>query len=194
MACHRCGSVQPDNASYCGQCGVPMAAVADPADTTEVLSSAGPPAVPVAIRRSPRRLKVLASAVVAVVVLSGLAAAGWRAHWPQALFGPTKSQAQTAAASAGMPADAMSAVANLASRNPVKVRNSLAATYSTQVNAATVAPVGTRIRLQPGTWQQRGTYASLRALVTVPGQVPVTEVIYLVREVGRWRVLFTDAP
>ena len=87
----------------------------------------------------------------------------------------------------------MSAVANLASRNPAKVRNSLVTAYSAQVNAATVAPAGTRIRVQPGTWQQRGTYASLQALVTVPGQAPVTEVVYLVREEGQWRVLFTDA-
>jgi hypothetical protein len=195
MVCRRCGSVQPDNARFCGQCGVPRAAVADPADTTAVLSSAGSPAVPVAVRRSRRRLKVLAgAAAAAVVVLAALAVAGWRAHWPPALFGPAKSQAQTAAATTGAPADAMSVVANLASQNPVKVRNSLVAAYSTQVNAATMAPAGTRIRAQPGTWQQRGIHASLHALVTVPGQRPVTEMVYLIREEGRWRVLFTDAP
>jgi hypothetical protein len=71
---------------------------------------------------------------------------------------------------------------------------SLAAVYSAQVNAATVAPTGTRVRVQSGTWQQRGPYARLRALVTVPGQESVTEVVYLVREGGRWKVLFTGAP
>jgi hypothetical protein len=88
----------------------------------------------------------------------------------------------------------MSAVVSLGSRNPVKVRKSLAAVYSAQVNTATVAPAGTQVRVQPGTWQQRGAYARLRALVTVPGQEPATEVIYLVREEGRWRVLLTGAP
>jgi len=74
------------------------------------------------------------------------------------------------------------------------VRDSLALSYSTQVNTAVLAPAGTQIRVQPGTWQQQGDEARLRAAVTVPGQRPVTEVVYLIREDGRWRVLFTDVP
>jgi hypothetical protein len=128
-----------------------------------------------------------------VIVLAALAGIGWREHWPPALFGRANSPAQ-AAATTGIPAGAVSAVANLGSRNPVTVRKSLAAAYWAQVNTATVAPAGTRVRVQPGTWQQQGSYAALRARVTVPGQAPVTEVVYLVREEGRWRVLFTDAP
>lgn len=131
-----------------------------------------------------------------VVVLAGLAVAGWREHWPAAVFGRGSSgPAQGSVAEVkDVPGEAASAVVNLVSRSPSVVRNSLATIYAAQVNAAVLAPAGTRIRVQPGTWQQRGTYASLRALVTAPGRAPVTEVVYLVREEGRWRVLFTDAP
>ncbi|MGH3222220.1 MAG: hypothetical protein ACRDPY_26595 [Streptosporangiaceae bacterium] len=73
------------------------------------------------------------------------------------------------------------------------MRDSLAGVYSAQVDSSVVAPAGTRIAVQPGTWQQHGTDASLRAVVTVPGRAAVTEVVYLVREEGRWRVLFTGA-
>jgi hypothetical protein len=128
---------------------------------------------------------MVAAVASAVVVLAALAVTGWREHWPSALFGRASSQA---------PADAMRAVANLVSRNPAAVRNSLATVYSAQVSSNVLAPAGTRIRVQPGTWQQHSADASLRALVTVPGRAPVTEVVYLVREEGRWRVLFTDAP
>jgi len=137
---------------------------------------------------------MLAALAAVVVVLGGLAATGWREHWPPALFGPASSHARTAAVAHGAPAVAIRAVANLVSRSPATVRDSLAAIYSTQVNAAALAPAGTKIRVLPGTWQQHGTDGSLLALVTVPGRAPVTEVVYLVQEEGRWRVLFTGAP
>jgi hypothetical protein len=121
----------------------------------------------------------------AVVVLAALGAAGWREHWPLALFGHANSPA---------PADAVRAVANLVSRSPATVRDSLAAVYSAQVNSSVLAPAGTQIAVQPGTWQQHGADASLRAVVTLPGRTPETEVVYLVREEGLWRVQFTSAP
>lgn len=93
-----------------------------------------------------------------------------------------------------VPAAAARVATNVVSRDPATVRNSLAFIYSTQVNAAALAPTGTQMRVQPGTWQQNGDEARLRAVVTVPHRKPVTEVIYLVREEGQWRVLFIDAP
>jgi hypothetical protein len=141
---------------------------------------------------------LLAVLAAAVVVFAALVVTGWREHWPPAVFGPANSSARTTSASAavihGVPADAARVVTNLASRDPAVVRGSLAAGYSAQVNVAALAPAGTRIRVQPGTWQQRGDAASLRASVTVPGRAPVSEVVYLVREEGQWRIVFTDAP
>jgi hypothetical protein len=189
MDCRRCGSAQPDNARYCNQCGAPLAAVASEAgrasDPQPSGQLAGPSTAPLEAPPPGRRRRILAAVAAAVVVLAALAVTGWREHWPAALFGRASSQA---------PADATRAVANLVSRSPATVRDSLAAVYSAQVNSGVLAPAGTRIRVQPGTWQQHSTDASLRALVTVPGRAPVTEVVYLVREEGRWRVLFTDAP
>jgi hypothetical protein len=131
-----------------------------------------------------------------VILLAALAVTSWIEQWPPAVFGSANPVARAASKSItrDVPVSAMKVVANLASRDTASVRNSLAVIYSEQVNTAVLAPAGTRIRVQPGTWQQDGADASLRALVSVPGRAPVTEVVYLVREEGRWRVLFTDAP
>jgi hypothetical protein len=135
-----------------------------------------------------------------VVVLGSLAVTGWQEHWPPGVFGAARSATQrsgdsTSAASIHrVPADATRVVTNLVSRDPAKVRNSLAGSFSAQVSSAALAPAGTRIRVLPGTWRQLGSDSSIRVSVTVPGRAPVTEVVYLVREGGRWRILFTDAP
>jgi hypothetical protein len=122
--------------------------------------------------------------IAALAVALGCAACTTNSSHPEAMT----------AAPGHVPAEAVTVVENLASRDPATVRDSLALSYSTQVNTAVLAPAGTQIRVQSGTWQQHGDEARLRAVVTVPGQTPVTEVVYLVREVGRWRVLFTDVP
>jgi hypothetical protein len=83
---------------------------------------------------------------------------------------------------------------SLVSRNPAAVRTALASASTGQNNLAVLAPAGTRIRVQPGTWQEHGDMARLRAVVTMPHKAPVTEVVYLIREGGQWRVLFTGAP
>jgi hypothetical protein len=133
---------------------------------------------------------------VIVILLAVLVVTGWIEHWPPAVFGPSNPAAQAASKSVtrDAPVSAVKVVVNLASRDTAIVRNSLAVSYSMQVSTAVLAPAGTRIRVLPGTWQQYGADASLRAVVSVPGRAPVTELIYLVREEGRWRVLFTDAP
>jgi hypothetical protein len=45
---------------------------------------------------------------------------------------------------------------------------------------------------RPRTWPQPASGAGL-AVVTVPHHPPVTRMFYLVREHGRWLVLFSDA-
>ena len=147
-----------------------------------------------AVRRLPwqRGRRLLVICVSSVLVLAALGVAGWRAHWPAALFG-SNSGARSINSTAGVsraPSDAVKAVADLASRDLVAVRQSVAAGY--QITAAALAPAGTRIEVQAGTWQQRGENASLRARVMMPGRAPVVELVYLVRQEGRWRVLFTD--
>jgi hypothetical protein len=197
MDCGRCGSAQPDDARYCGQCGTPVAAVAcEPGMAPDVPRPVPPSGSSTALLTvvSRSRRKVLAVTGAAVVALAALAAIGWREHWPPALFGPANAQARTTGVVHGVPVAAVRVVANLVSRNPATVRGSLAAIYSAQVNTAVLAPAGTRIRVQPSTWLQRGSDASLRALVTVPGRATVAEVVYLMQEEGRWRVLFTDVP
>lgn len=121
--------------------------------------------------------------VVAVLVTLGCAACSSSPYSAPKAAGPGR-----------VPADATRVVTSLVSRDPATLKKALAISYSAYVNAAAVAPAGTRISVQPGTWQQHGGEARLRALVTVPGRSPVTEMIYLVREEGQWRVLFTDVP
>ena len=84
----------------------------------------------------------------------------------------------------------MTAVARLASRNPAALRAALAEGYP--VSAGDVAPAGTSIRVRQGTWRQQGNYATVQAVVTLPGRAPLAETIYFVLEEGRWRVLFAD--
>jgi hypothetical protein len=60
------------------------------------------------------------------------------------------------------------------------------------VNAGDIAPAGTTIRVQPGTWRQDGDYAIVQAVVTLPGHAPAAETVYFMREEGRWRVMFAD--
>src|SRR5262249_7539532 len=59
-------------------------------------------------------------AAAAVVLLGGLAMAGWRVHWPQALFGSATPPALTwSAAQAPLPADALRTAAQNAALNDV---------------------------------------------------------------------------
>lgn len=125
----------------------------------------------------------------AVVVVAAAAAALGCAACSGSSHSPPRS-----VASGPVPADAVRVVTNVVSRDPVILRDSLARSFSGQVNRVVLAPAGTQIRVLPGTWQRRGSEARLRAVVTIPGRAPVTEVVYLVREEGKWRVLFTDAP
>ena len=145
-------------------------------------------------------------------MLGGLALCSWLAHWP-ALFGSSARGVSTARAAApieapasanpasanpastgptdtSVPTGAVAAVTGLTSRNPATLSAALAA--GDPVSAGDVAPAGTTIRVQPGTWQQRGNYATMRAVVTLPGRAPLPETIYFIREEGRWRVLFAD--
>jgi hypothetical protein len=132
----------------------------------------------------PRRHRLLAAFIAAVAVLGALAVAGWVAHWPSGVFGGS-----TRGASA--PADAVTAVTGLTARNTAALRAALAADYP--VNAGDLAPAGTSIRVQPGTWQQQGGYATVQAVATLPGRAPLAETIYFARKGGRWLVLFADA-
>jgi hypothetical protein len=151
----------------------------------------------------PRRYRLAAVFISAVAVLGGLVLAGWLAHWPSGVFGgsarglgagrETASSAVSASTrppGASAPADAVAAVTGLTSRNPAALSAALAAGYP--VSAGDVAPAGTTIRVQPGTWEQRGDYATVRAVETLPGRPPLAETVYFVREEGRWRVLFAD--
>lgn len=198
MYCSNCGSAQPDDLRSCRRCGAQLSA-----GQTSQVGEAGDPrsyspsSQPSQGRSVPSgRHKVLTALVILALV--ALTVTGWRMHWPPGVFGAENSASQNTNASSATvhraPADAMKAVYNLASRNPATLRRALAADYSAQVNSAALAPIGTRIRVQPGSWRQHATAASVQVLVTVPGRTPVTEVVYLVREEGRWRVLFTSAP
>jgi cytoskeletal protein RodZ len=160
-----------------------------------------------------RRYRLLAAFISAVAVLGALALCGWLAHWPASLFSGSVRDVSTARAAApseapasanpasanpastgptdtSVPAGAEAAVTGLISQNPTTLSAALAVGYP--VSADDVAPVGTTIRVQPGTWQQRGDYATVRAVVTLPGRAPLSETIYFIREEGRWRVLFAD--
>jgi hypothetical protein len=132
---------------------------------------------------SSRRHRLLAVVILAAAVLGALAVAGWLAHWPPGVFGGS-------ARYAGTPADAATAVGDLASQNPATVRAALVAGYP--VNAGDVAPAGTSIQVRPGTWRQQGDHATVQAVVTLPGRAPLAETVYFVREEGRWRVQFAD--
>src|SRR5580704_4618710 len=127
MDCGRCGSAQPDDARYCGQCGTPVAAVAcEPGMAPDVPRPVPPSGSSTALLTvvSRSRRKVLAVTGAAVVALAALAAIGWREHWPPALFGPANAQARTTGVVHGVPAAAVRVVANLVSRNPATVRGS----------------------------------------------------------------------
>ncbi|MGH3298486.1 MAG: hypothetical protein ACRDP7_42525 [Trebonia sp.] len=141
--------------------------------------------------------------VSAVAVLGALVVGGWLAHWPSGVFGgsargvsaagataSSAPSASTGSAGASAPADAVAAVTGLTSRNPAALSAALAAGYP--VGAGDVAPAGTTIRVQPGTWEQLGDYATVRAAETLPGRAPLAETVYFVREGGRWRVLFAS--
>ena|SRR5690348_1312690 len=132
---------------------------------------------------SPRRRRRLAAFIAAVAVLGALAVAGWLAHWPSGVFGGS-------ARGVSPPTDAVTAVTDLTSRNPATLRAALATGYP--VNASDLAPAGTSIRVQPGTWQRQGEHATVQAVVTLPGRAPLAETIYFVRKEGRWLVLFAD--
>jgi hypothetical protein len=132
---------------------------------------------------SPCRHRLLVAFISTVAVLGALTVAGWLAHWPSGVFGGS-------ARSASAPAEAVTTVTDLTSRNPATLRAALAAGYP--VNAADLAPAGTSIQVQPGTWQQQGDYATVQAVVTLPGRAPLGETIYFLSRGERWLVLFAD--
>jgi hypothetical protein len=213
MDCPGCGSVQSDGGNFCRKCGTALIAKPQVHDDTAGLSGVEGAAEPQVIKagrgRAPAngslspaggepkwsRRGVLVAGLVVVVVLAGLVGAGRLERWPAAVFGQTGPATGTESGSGVLvPADAARVVTNLMSRDTATVRESLATSYSAQVSPASLAPPGTMIRVQRGSWEQRGGNARLRAVVTMRGRAPVTEIVYLVREGGRWRVLFTGAP
>lgn len=127
------------------------------------------------------RSHLLAAVVSAVAIVGGLTVAGWLAHWPAGVFG-------SSARPVSAPVGAVTAVTNLASRNPAALRAALAAGYP--VSAGDMAPAGTTIQVRPSTWEQRGDYSTAQAVVTLPSRAPLVETVYFAREEGRWRVLF----
>jgi hypothetical protein len=213
MDCGGCGSVQSGGDNFCRKCGTALAAGPQAhnniAELKGIEGAGEPPAtkaghgLPPADRplsspaKEPKRSRrrVAVAGLVVVIVLAGLSGAGWLERWPAAVFGQ---KGPTTGPEFGpgvpVPADAARVVTNLTSRNAATVRESLATGYSAQVSPASLAPPGTVIRVQRGSWEQKGGDARLRAVVTMRGRAPVAEVVYLVREGGRWRVLFTGAP
>ena len=83
------------------------------------------------VNSSPRRHRLLVAFISTVAVLGALTVAGWLAHWPSGVFGGSTS-------SASAPAEAVTTVTDLTSRNPATLRAALAAGYP--VNAADLAP------------------------------------------------------
>ncbi len=104
----------------------------------------------------------------------------------------TPAQGSPAGGAASVPPDAAKAVSDVVSQDPAAVRSALAGSLAQLTPDGALAPNGTRIDVQPGSWQQTGDFATLTAVVTVPQQAPVTVLFHLVKEEGRWRVLMTE--
>jgi hypothetical protein len=135
---------------------------------------------------SVRRMKM--GSLVGTPVVAALLAVG------AAACTSTSPNPPKATAPDNAPSAAVKVVSDALSRDLAVVRNTLVPQLASRVNASTLAPAGTRVVVQPHSWRQYGDDASLRAIVTVPRHPAVTEVFYLIREEGKWRILFTDAP
>lgn len=91
------------------------------------------------------------------------------------------------------PTEAVAAVSNLVSGDLAKVRAGVSHFIAAKITSPTMlAPAGSTLQVDQRTWQRQGDNASLEAILTSPGQAPVRERIYLIREAGHWRVLFSE--
>jgi hypothetical protein len=97
--CTACGRQQGASARFCRYCGVPFGASPEAADSSGPQSGrADSPAGWAPFVRRP----AFAISAVAVVLVAVLVLAGWRAHWPAALFAAKKPPVAQAGAAAGI--------------------------------------------------------------------------------------------
>jgi hypothetical protein len=99
----------------------------------------------------------------------------------------------TASAATDAPAEAVAAVTNLVSDDLSDVRAGVSQLIAAKITSPnTLAPAGSKLQVDQRSWQQAGDNASLEATLTSPGRAPVRQRIYLIREAGHWRVLFSE--
>ena len=198
MYCTTCGAGSPLSAAVCSACGTQLRAAATerPAPTAQQPSPADlaypllveqlPPAVPAQqpphpavqalpqpppaaqLRVSPALRRHRAIAVAAVVVLGGLAVAGWQVHWPPALFGSAGPPPPLAwrATQAPLPSDAAISGIQFSELDDVACAS---AASCVAVGAYTIG-IGSN-SLQAGLIEtlSGGGWAAARAPFTVPG-------------------------
>ncbi|QRP42785.1 hypothetical protein [Amycolatopsis sp. FDAARGOS 1241] len=90
------------------------------------------------------------------------------------------------------PPQAVQAAQGLVSHDVTAVRASVTDLLATSLTPDDLAPAGTVLTVDKGTWKEDGNDASLQATVALPQQAPARVVVYLTRENGQWRVLSTD--
>jgi hypothetical protein len=89
------------------------------------------------------------------------------------------------------PDDAVKTVEAFASSDVTTFRASLSSVTLAAAPDAVPPPPGTTVTIDRGSWRQRGDDAVVRVTGLDSDGKDVPTDVYLVREAGRWRVLFT---
>jgi hypothetical protein len=136
-----------------------------------------------------RRNLVILSSAVAVILLVGLAVT----VFTRTAHKRPDAKATQSTTGAEVPTEAVTATANLVSGDLRTVRAGVSRLIASRITSpAMLAPTGSTLQVDRHSWHQRGDDASLEATLSSPGRAPVRERLYLIREAGHWRVLFSE--
>jgi hypothetical protein len=137
-----------------------------------------------------QRTLILFASVVLAVVLVGALLLG---RVGDSQSSRPNSQATRANSAVQAPAEAVTAATNLVARDLATVRSGMSRLMAARITSPTaLTPAGSTLTVDRQSWRERGDNARLEIILESPGRRPVRHRLYLVREAGHWRILFSE--
>jgi hypothetical protein len=139
--------------------------------------------VNVSANQARRRVTVVAAAVLVAIL------AGSIVLWIAARNGPAPTGEPDVVLGGPVPAQAAQAARDVVSGDDGRMRAALSpALHEVLPGPDAIAPAGSTVELDAGSWYQQGTHAAATGTLTTPGRAPHRVAVGFVSVDDRWRV------